>query len=77
VTASLHNARYRHFVQLLIDGRKKSGLSQRTVANALGKPQSYVAKYEGFERRLDVFEYVQVAEIVGVEVRISRSSEPI
>ena len=38
--------------KLLRDLREKSGLTQADVAARLDKPQSFVAKYEGGERRL-------------------------
>jgi transcriptional regulator with XRE-family HTH domain len=53
--------------ELLIEARKKAGLTQVEVAERLGKPQSFVAKYEGGERRLDVIEFVAVAEALGLE----------
>jgi hypothetical protein len=34
------------------------------VADRLGRPQSFVAKYEGGERRLDVIEFLEVARAV-------------
>ncbi|MER9508809.1 transcriptional regulator [Mesorhizobium sp. M0579] len=33
----------------------------------LGRPQSFVAKYEGGERRLDVIEFLDVAEALGID----------
>lgn len=47
--------------------RKRAGLTQQQVANALGVPQSYVAKYEGGERRLDVLEFIAVVRAVGAD----------
>ena len=32
----------------------------------LNRPQSYVSKYESGERRLDVVEFLEVADAVGV-----------
>lgn len=34
-------------------------MTQQQVADALGKPQSFVAKVEGYERRLDVIELIE------------------
>jgi transcriptional regulator with XRE-family HTH domain len=51
----------------LIEARKKADLTQVEVAERLGKPQSFVAKYEGGERRLDVIEYVAVAKAIGID----------
>lgn len=41
--------------------RKSKNLTQAEVAERLGRPQSFVAKYEGGERRLDVAEFIEVA----------------
>jgi hypothetical protein len=38
-----------------------SGLSQAALAARLGRPQSFVSKYEGRQRRLDVVEFLEVA----------------
>jgi hypothetical protein len=44
------------------------------VAKKLGQPPSYVAKYEGGDRRLDVLEYLDVAEAIGFDpYRLLRS----
>ncbi|WP_280176929.1 helix-turn-helix domain-containing protein [Roseibium aquae] len=48
-----------------MNARKRSGLTQQDVADRLGKPQSYVAKVEGGERRLDVVEFVALAKAIG------------
>jgi hypothetical protein len=37
------------------------------VAEQLGKPPSYVAKYEGGDRRLDVLEFLDVAAAIVFE----------
>lgn len=43
--------------------------TQADVAERLGRPQSFVAKYEGGERRLDVIEFVEVAEALETDPR--------
>ena len=64
---SLHTPEYEHFRSLLITAREKSGLTQAEVSKRLGRPQSFVSKYESGERRLDVVELVQVCLILGIE----------
>ena len=64
---SLKSAEYAHFIKLLVAARKDAGLRQDAVAKALRKPQSFVAKYEGGERRIDVVEFVQIAEALGAD----------
>jgi transcriptional regulator with XRE-family HTH domain len=43
-------------------------LSQEELAEKLGRRQQFVSKYESGERRLDFFEVVDVAMILGVPV---------
>ena len=37
------------------------------MAKKLRKPQSFIAKYEGGERRLDVIEFIAIAEALGAD----------
>ena len=53
--------------ELLIVARKKAGLTQAEIAEKLGRPQSFVAKYETGERRLDVIEFVKIMVATGQE----------
>jgi transcriptional regulator with XRE-family HTH domain len=59
---SIHSPEHQKLRELLIAARKKAGLTQAEVAERLGRPQSFVAKYEGGERRLDVVEFIAVAK---------------
>ena len=47
--------------------RLTAGLTQQQVADRLGRPQSFVAKVEGCERRLDVVEFVNLCRALGVD----------
>lgn len=58
---------YNLFCTLLVDAREKKGLTQADVAVKLGKPQSYVSKYERGERRLDVVEFLEVMRVLDIE----------
>jgi transcriptional regulator with XRE-family HTH domain len=58
---SVHSGTYRAVVAVLKDARHRAGLSQQEVAKRLGRPQSFVAKYERGERRIDVAEFVEIA----------------
>lgn len=51
---------------LLVKARKAKGLTQAELAEALNKPQSFVAKYENGERRIDVVEFVDITAALGV-----------
>ena len=61
MTKSLHTPEYAALIRVLVETRKESGLTQQDVADRLGKPQSYIAKLEGGERRLDVVEFAALA----------------
>jgi transcriptional regulator with XRE-family HTH domain len=50
----------------LIAARRKIRLTQQEVADLLEKPQSFVAKYEGGERRIDVVEFVVIARALRI-----------
>jgi len=67
VPKSTHTGEYDRFRLLLIEARKGAGLSQSELAERLGKPQSFVSKFERGERRLDVVEFRQVADAIGIE----------
>ncbi len=67
MTRSVFSARYRRLRRLLIDARKQACLTQVDLAQKLGKPQSFVSKYELGERRLDVVEFLEVTGALGVK----------
>jgi transcriptional regulator with XRE-family HTH domain len=48
--------------------REERGLHQTELAKALGRPQSYVSKYEAGARRLDVLEVKHVCDAVGIDL---------
>jgi len=56
---------YAVFLEVLINARKRQGLTQQALADLLNKPQSFVSKYESGERRLDVVEFCQLAKVIG------------
>jgi transcriptional regulator with XRE-family HTH domain len=51
----------------LVEARKQAGVTQTELAAQLQRPQSFVAKYEGGERRLDVAEYLMIARALGAD----------
>ncbi|MGB8421631.1 helix-turn-helix domain-containing protein [Paraburkholderia sp.] len=63
---STNTPQYRALLDRLIAARKAGGLSQAELASRLGRPQSFVAKIEIGERRLDVIEFLELARILGV-----------
>ncbi len=64
---SLHSQSYTALVTLLREIRVARGLTQQMVAERLDKPQSYVAKVESSERRIDVPEFVALVRAMGAD----------
>lgn len=64
---SLHTPEYEYFCTLLVKAREEASLTQSEVSARLGRPQSFVAKYEGGERRLDIIEFLQVCAALGID----------
>lgn len=77
---SLRTPRQLLLQSLLVEARKTGGMTQAELAAALGKPQSFVAKYENGERRIDVTEFVDITAALGVScadllVRLAHGEE--
>jgi transcriptional regulator with XRE-family HTH domain len=53
---SVYTERYQKLLERLQSARRDAGLTQLAVAEAFGKPQSFVSKCESGERRIDVVE---------------------
>ncbi|MEK6746129.1 MAG: helix-turn-helix transcriptional regulator [Pseudomonadota bacterium] len=66
---SIHSDKSAQLQELLIKARINSGLTQKQLADKLGKPQSFVAKYEGGERRIDVIEFIEVCQLIGAKAQ--------
>ncbi|HEX8181160.1 MAG TPA: helix-turn-helix transcriptional regulator [Pyrinomonadaceae bacterium] len=58
---------YVRFQRMLVEARKKSGLSQQEVADRLGRPQTYVSKCELGTRQMDVVEFLEMSKVVGFD----------
>lgn len=67
MSKSLGSARHRALISLLIEQREKAGLTQAALADKLGEYQSFVARLESGQRRVDVVEFLQLAEILGFD----------
>lgn len=52
---------------LVISARKAAELTQQALSKKLGRPQSYVSKYERGERRLDVIEFLEVVRNINAD----------
>lgn len=68
MSSSLHSNHYQIFRSLLVAARENSGLTQVQIADSLGKPQSFISKYERGERRLDFTEFIELANLLEIDV---------
>src|SRR5689334_21574365 len=63
---SIHDPRYLELLASIRLQRKQRGLTQAALAAKLGRGQSYIAKVETGERRLDVIETLDLCAALGV-----------
>lgn len=54
--SSIHDPRYQKLIEQLIFLRESKKITQVQLASSLKKHQSYIAKVENLERRIDVIE---------------------
>lgn len=66
MAGTVHTQAYQDVLRALVDARSDSGLSQAGLAERLGKPASFVGKYELGERRLDVVEVMIVLKVLNL-----------
>ncbi|QWG22200.1 helix-turn-helix domain-containing protein [Bradyrhizobium sediminis] len=64
---TVHSSDQAAFCAMMVAARKDAGLTQQALARRLKRPQSFVAKYEGGERRLDVVEFVAIVRAIGAD----------
>jgi transcriptional regulator with XRE-family HTH domain len=64
---TLKSPDYARLINVLVAARHRAGLTQRKLAERLEEHQSFVAKYENGERRLDIIEFVAIARAVGAD----------
>ena len=74
--SSLFPELYDRALAKLVGARKSAKITQVELAKKLGRPQSFVSKYEMRERLLDMAEFVSIARILGADpYRLLRASE--
>ncbi len=70
---SIYSGKAKELRRLLVEARKKSGLTQTELSKRLKKVQSFVSHYENGLRRIDVIEYIEICRILDADpVRILR-----
>jgi transcriptional regulator with XRE-family HTH domain len=67
VAKTLGTNRHETLIALLIAKREAAGLTQTQLAERLGEYQSFVARLESGQRRVDVVELMELADALGFE----------
>ena len=67
LSKTLGSIRHNALIAFLTAKRHAAGMSQTELAKALGEYQSYVARMESGQRRVDVIEYENLAEILNFD----------
>lgn len=64
---SIYDEEYRKLIVAIRTVRRDAGMTQQQLADLLGRPQSFVAKVEGNERRLDIVEFLHICRALGAD----------
>lgn len=67
MTKTIRGDRHKLLIRLLIEKRKKANMTQTDLAKLLSVYQSHIARLESGERRIDVIEYLEIAEVIGFD----------
>lgn len=66
---TLGSDRHQALVDFIIRQRVANGMTQADFADALGEYQSFVARLESAQRRVDVIEFIRFAEVLGFDAK--------
>lgn len=64
---TLGSAIHKALIELLVAKREAAGMTQADLAKELGEYQSFVARLESGQRRVDVVELMKIAEVLGFD----------
>jgi transcriptional regulator with XRE-family HTH domain len=53
--------------EALAAARQRAGITQRGLAAALGKPQPFESAFENGQRRIDLLEFIAIAEALAAD----------
>ncbi|MBL8510526.1 MAG: helix-turn-helix transcriptional regulator [Betaproteobacteria bacterium] len=67
---SIHSHRYVTLRRMLADARLNLGITQSELAKRLGRPQSFVSKYENGERDISLIDYLDICNALGIDATI-------
>ena len=64
---SMFSSAYALLIEAVVTLRKNAGLTQRQLADRLGREQSFVGRIETGQRRLDLVEFIWICRACGAE----------
>ncbi|HYI38984.1 MAG TPA: helix-turn-helix transcriptional regulator [Allosphingosinicella sp.] len=64
---STHTEPYKILLGVLIDARKRAGVTQTELARRLKRPQPYMSMVERGERRIDVIQFYAIMKALGAD----------
>jgi transcriptional regulator with XRE-family HTH domain len=64
---TLGSRRHKALIDLLIAKREAAGITQAELASRLGQYQSFVARLESGQRRVDVIELLELADVLNFD----------
>ena len=67
MSRTLGSSRHRALIDYVIQQRKKADLTQEQVAKKLRRYQSYITLVETGQRRIDVVEFMDLADAIGFD----------
>lgn len=67
--ASIFSDKYQLAIKTLRNARMARGMTQENLVRILDNPQSFIARVESGERRLDIMEFVRIACLLGIDPR--------
>lgn len=69
--SSFRSARHKRLAEIISEERQRAGLHQADVARRLGRHQPFIANIESGQRRVDVTEFLQIAQVIGFDPQMA------
>jgi transcriptional regulator with XRE-family HTH domain len=64
---TIRTKRHKQLVETIIAARKQADIRQVPLAKKLKRSQTWIARVESGERRIDVIEFLDLAEAIGFD----------
>jgi transcriptional regulator with XRE-family HTH domain len=61
---TLRSKRHKALIAILTQRREAAGMTQTQLADKLGEYQSFIARLESGQRRVDLVEFLELAEVL-------------